>query len=270
MLRVIDVSSNQGRIAVAPIDCDAVITKATGGTSYVNECCDYVIQQCIKLHKPFGFYHFAHEYGRVKSPATEADYFIKNSKNYFTKGLAVLDYEVAINGRNYTQADINWVEQFIEYVHQKTGVYCLLYISKALLTGVGDWSKVAKVSGLWFAQYANNTPTGWTTKPWTDSRSIKPFTLAMQQYTSTGRIKGYNGNLDLSLFYGDLSTWKAYADPQHPIAHKPAEKPKEVKSMDYLTAFAKDVIKGKYGVGTQRKENIYKAVQKKVDELLKK
>lgn len=270
MLRVIDVSSNQGRIKIAPIDCDAVISKATGGDSYVNKCCDYVIQQCIKLHKPFGFYHFAHEYGRVKSPATEAEYFIKNSKNYFKKGIAVLDYEVAINGRNYTQQDINWIEQFIEYVHQKTGVYCLLYISKALVTSAGAWSKVAKVSGLWFAQYASNAPMGWTTKPWTDNRSTKPFNVVMQQYTSTGRIKGYNGNLDLSLFYGDLSTWKAYADPKHPIAHKPTEKPKEVKSMDYLTAFAKDVIKGKYGVGNQRKENIYKAVQKRVNELLKK
>lgn len=268
MLRVIDVSSNQGYIKIAPIDCDAVITKATGGDNYVNKCCDYVIQQCIKLKKPFGFYHFAHEYGRVKSPATEADYFIKNSKNYFKKGIAILDYEVAMNGKNYTQQDINWVQQFIEYVHQKTGVYCLLYTSKALLNGVGDWSKVAKIAGLWFAQYANNTPMGWTTKPWTDNRSTKPFNVVMQQYTSTGRIKGYNANLDLSLFYGDLNAWKAYADPKHPIVHKTPKKPQEDTKMDYLTAIAKDVIKGKYGVGNQRKENIYKAIQKRVNELM--
>lgn len=43
-----------------------------------------------------------------------------------------------------------------------------------------------------------------------------------------------------------------------------------------VTAVAKDVIKGKYGNGTQRKKNLeakgydYKAVQKKVNELLKK
>ena len=45
---------------------------------------------------------------------------------------------------------------------------------------------------------------------------------------------------------------------------------KEVKPVDYLTAFAQDVINGKYGVGQQRKENIYNAVQNRVDELLKK
>ena len=270
LLKVIDVSSNQGFIKIAPIDCDAVITKATGGNSYVNHCCDYVIQQCIKLNKPFGFYHYAHEYGKVNLPEKEADFFIKNTKNYFKRGLVVLDYEVPINGRNYTKTDINWIEQFIEYVHQKTGVYCLLYISKSLLYGTGDWSRVAKISGLWFAQYADNNRTGWTKTPWSDHKPTSPFNVVMDQYTSTGRIHGYNGNLDLSIFYGDKNTWNAYANPSKQIIHKPTEKTKEVKHMDYLTEFAKDVIKGKYGNGQHRKENIYNAVQKKVEQLLKK
>ena len=33
----------------------------------------------------------------------------------------------------------------------------------------------------------------------------------MHQYTSTGRIYGWSGNLDLSLFFGDENAWKAYA-----------------------------------------------------------
>ena len=37
-LRVIDVSANQGLINIAPIDCDAVIVKGTGGDNYVNDC----------------------------------------------------------------------------------------------------------------------------------------------------------------------------------------------------------------------------------------
>lgn len=270
MLRTIDVSSIQGLIKIAPLDCDAVIAKATGGNNYVNNCCDYVIQQCIKLGKPFGFYHFAHEYGQVHSPATEAQFFIDKSKNYFKKGIPILDYEVAMNGKNYTQADIDWIEQFMEYVHQNTGVYCLLYTSKDVVVHAGNWSKVAKMSGLWFAQYATNAPMGWTNKPWTDNNSTAPFNVVMQQYTSNGHIKGYNGNLDLSLFYGTRNTWNAYADPKQPNNTKTPEKPKEVAKMDYLTAFAKDVIAGKYGVGQQRKDNIYNAVQKKVDELLKK
>lgn len=270
MLKVIDVSSIQGRIQIEPIDCNAVIVKATGGNNYVNPDCDYVIQQCMKLGKPFGFYHFAHEYGKVSEPATEAKFLVDNTRNYFTHGVPVLDYEIAINGRNYTQQDIDWIEQFIEYVHQQTGVYCLLYISKSLITEAGDWSNVAKLSGLWFAQYAYNTPMGWTSDPWSDSKSTAPFNVVMQQFTSHGRINGYNGDLDLSLFYGDVNTWNAYANPQKPIVHTPADPTKEVKSMDYLTQFAQAVIRGEYGVMPQRKENIYNAIQKRVNELLSK
>ena len=269
MLKVIDVSSNQGLIKIAPIDCDAVITKATGGNNYVNDCCDYVIQQCIKLGKPFGFYHFAHEFGYVDSPEKEADFFINNTDNYFSHGIPALDYEVAINGKNYTQKDIDWIEQFINHVYQKTGVYCLLYISKSLVTSAGDWSNVANVAGLWFAQYADNNSTGWTSNPWSDNKTTDPFTVVMQQYTSHGSINGYNGDLDLSVFYGDINTWNAYVNPNQPIHHS-NDNMKDVKPVDYLTAFAKDVINGKYGVGQQRKENIYNAIQNRVNELIKK
>lgn len=264
MLRIIDVSSNQGLINIAPIDCDAVIAKATGGTSYVNDCCDHVIQQCIQLGKPFGFYHYAHEFGHVDTPENEANFLIKNTRNYFTHGVVALDYEVAINGHNYTQDDIKWIEQFIEYVHEQTGVYCLLYISKSLVTSAGDWSNVAKIAGLWFAQYADNNPTGWNTNPWSDNKPTTPFNVVMQQYTSHGRINGYNGNLDLSLFYGDNNAWKAYANPNNISVNHP-----ENNQVDYLTPFAKDVINGKYGDGQQRKENIFNAVQNKVNELIK-
>ena len=264
MLRVIDVSSNQGLINIGPIDCDAVITKATGGNSYVNDCCDHVIQQCITANKPFGFYHYAHEFGHVDTAENEADFLIKNTKDYFTHGIVALDYEVAINGHNYTQQDIDWIYQFINHVYQQTGVYCLLYISKSLVTSAGDWSNVAKIAGLWFAQYADNNPTGWTTNPWSDNKPTTPFNVVMQQYTSHGRVNGYNGDLDLSLFYGDNNTWKAYANPDNISVNHP-----ENNQVDYLTPFAQDVINGKYGDGQQRKENIYNAIQNKVNELLK-
>lgn len=213
-LRVIDVSSNQGLIKIDPIDCDAVIIKATGGVSYVNDYCDYVVQQCIKLGKPWGFYHYAHEFGQVSTPENEAQFFIDNTKNYFLHGLVVLDYEIAINGKTYTQQDINWIEKFINIVYQQTGVYCLLYISKDLVTSAGNWSNVAKMSGLWFAQYADNNHTGWISNPWSDNKPLYPFSVAMHQFTGRGLIKGYSNDLDLSLFYGDTTAWNKYANPK--------------------------------------------------------
>lgn len=264
-LRVIDVSSNQGLIQIAPVDCDAVITKATGGMNYVNDCCDFVLQQCFKLNKPAGIYHFAHEFGNINDPVAESNYFISNCKNYFGKVLVALDYEIAINGRNYTQQDVDWCSKFIQNVINQTGVTPLLYISKSLINAC-DWTNVTKLNvGLWYAQYADNNQTGWLNNPWDDGKSVSPFTVVLHQYTGHGRIRGYNGDLDLSLFYGDAQTWSKYANSND----NQSEKSGNMTSEDYLTAFAKDVIAGKYGNGDERKENIYNAVQKKVNELSK-
>lgn len=263
-LRIIDVSSNQGLINIAPIDCDGVITKATGGNNYVNDCCDYVLQQCYKLNKPSGFYHYAHEFGNINDPIKEANYFISNTDNYFGKSVPFLDYEVAINGRSYTDQDVQWCKSWLQYVKDKTGVTPLLYISKSVIS-VTDWSPVTNlnVAG-WIAQYADNNYTGWQDDPWTDNKPFTPFNVALYQFTSHGRINGYNGDLDLSLFYGDINTWNRYASINKPTNTTQSQ------STDYLTPFAQDVISGKYGNGEQRKENIFNAVQKRVNELTQK
>ena len=265
-LRVIDVSANQGLINIAPIDCDAVIVKGTGGDNYVNDCCDFVLQQCFKLNKPAGLYHYAHEFGNINDPIVESNYFIDNCKNYFGKVLVALDYEVAINGRNYTQQDVEWCYNFIQNVIKRTGVVPLLYISKSLISEC-DWSKVANANvGLWYAQYADNNQTGWLSDPWDDGKPTTPFSVVMHQYTGHGRINGYNGDLDLSLFYGDTNAWNAYTK-SHDTTNSNGGG--NVNQNDYLTAFAKDVLAGKYGNGNERKEKIYQSVQNKVNELSK-
>ena len=265
-LRVIDVSANQGLINIAPIDCDAVIVKGTGGDNYVNDCCDFVLQQCFKLNKPAGLYHYAHEFGNINDPIVESNYFIDNCKNYFGKVLVALDYEVAINGNTYTQQDVEWCYNFIQNVIKRTGVIPLLYISKALISEV-DWTPVTNmnVAG-WIAQYADDNYTGWQSDPWTDSKPFSPFNVVLYQFTGHGRINGYNGDLDLSLFYGDVNAWNAYTKSHDTTNSNDGD---NVKYNDYLTPFAKDVIDGKYGNGNERKEKIYQAVQNKVNDLSK-
>ena len=60
--------------------------------------------------------------------------------------------------------------------------------------------------GLWIAQYANYTPTGYQTTPWNEGA----YTCAIRQYSSCGTLAGYGGRLDLDKFYGDKNAWKAY------------------------------------------------------------
>jgi len=72
-------------------------------------------------------------------------------------------------------------------------------------------------NGLWIAQYADNNPMGWVDSPW----NTITVNHIMHQYTSTGRIYGWSGNLDLSLFYGDTNAWLAYAGATGQLAPTP-------------------------------------------------
>ena len=56
----------------------------------------------------------------------------------------------------------------------------------------------------------------------------------MFQYTSTGRLPGWNGNLDFDVFYGDKSAWDKYAKATKAVKPKPAG-PKWVKEKKTYT-----------------------------------
>ncbi|WP_262350441.1 LysM peptidoglycan-binding domain-containing protein, partial [Lactiplantibacillus plantarum] len=75
-----------------------------------------------------------------------------------------------------------------------------------------DWSSVVKANyGLWIAQY-NNYDAVIGYQPRDLYGSLKNWkTAVMFQYTSTGRLPGWNGNLDFDVFYGDKSAWDKYA-----------------------------------------------------------
>lgn len=202
----IDVSSWQFGIDVTQVPCDFVIAKATGGTRYINPDCDRVIQQCITNGKPFGFYHYAREVGSAASALQEANYFVDNCLNYFGKGIPVLDWE------EETELGVDWVFTFLEIVRGRTGVRPLVYMSKSVCREY-DWSSVVGNDyGLWVAQYADNNRTWYQEDPWSDNQGLGAWEFAaMHQYSSTGRLEGWDGNLDLNIFYGDREAWNKYA-----------------------------------------------------------
>lgn len=59
---------------------------------------------------------------------------------------------------------------------------------------------------LWFAQYADNNPSGWQANPWTDKNMVD-LNVVGQQYSSHGRIQGISGDVDLSIFYISRENW---------------------------------------------------------------
>lgn len=217
----IDVSSWQTGIDISQVKCDFVITKATEGTSYVNPDCDRVYQQAKSLGKNLGVYHYATGGNAV----AEANYFVDNITGYIGEAILVLDFE----GRAVNLGP-TWAKTFLDTVYTRTGVKPLIYMSASVVSRY-DWSSVrAGDYGLWIAGYSRgnsifygyNTdiPMNYNTGAWSDC-------VALYQYTSKGRLSGYNGNLDLNVFYGDKDAWNAYAGggnsvttPSNPVSNQ--------------------------------------------------
>lgn len=216
MLRVIDTSHWKADIVNTNVDIDAVYTKATEGNYYVDDSCDPIVEWAKKRGKKWGVYHFATN--RITDPVTEANFFVDNCLGYIGSGMLILDNE------NYRWSDgtfandannVGWAKAWLDQVYARTGVKPLIYMSLSVILGV-DWSPVINGGyGLICAQYQdNNNPipnfsydSGRDPNPHWDGN----VNDVMWQFTSTGRLDGYGGNLDCNFFYGDAKAWDAYA-----------------------------------------------------------
>ena len=205
VLNGIDIASWQTGINVGAngVAADFVIIKATGGTGYVNPDCDRAFQQAIDSGKKVAVYHYAHELGYQGTAQQEAEFFLKNVQGYIGKAILVLDWESDNKG------DVAWAKAWLDYVQSKTGVKPLFYTYTAVLNSY-NFSSIANADyGLWVANYGSDAAQGYSqpnppTSPYWKSTAI-------YQYTSNGRLSGWDGRLDLNVFYGGGTTWDTYA-----------------------------------------------------------
>lgn len=244
----IDISSHQTGINLAAVPADFVIVKTTQGNWYVNPDADRAYQQAKKAGKLLGIYHYIDGRGGA---AAEVDYFINNCRGYLGEALIAVDWEIDDNTQWGNTA---YLEQVVRGIIEKTGIRPLIYGMQA---GYAQLKSVAdKLNcGLWVAQYANYEPTGYQAHPWNEGA----YGCAIRQYTSAGRLAGYNGNLDLNIAYMDRNAWMKYAakNGNKPAAapSKPAPAPAK-KSEDTIAA---EVIAGKWGNGQDRINRLKKA-----------
>ena len=256
----IDISNWQAGINLSNIAFDFLIARATEGIGCVDKYCDGYIQQAIKLGKPFGFYHFARP---TNDPIREAEFFYNNCRGYFGKGIPILDWESG------NTSNVTWAKRWLDRVYQLSGVKPVIYMSESVVNA-NNWSAVAAADyGLWVAKYRDNNPDYNYNMANAGSRPhVKWWKFyCMWQWTSSGRLNGYNGNLDCDVFYGDRSTWDAYVG-KSTSATKPQPKP-VTKTVDQL---AEEVITGQWGNGSDRKKRLteagydYYAVQNAVNQ----
>ena len=252
-LNGIDISNWQAGINVPAVDADFVIVKATQGTDYTSPSMRSQADSTLSAGKLLGFYHYA----SGTSATAEADYFVNTIRDYIGRALLALDFEMGENSA-WDSNPNQWIKSFCDRVAETTGVKPLVYIPASGLNrtqGIGDY-------GLWVAQYADNNPTGYQDTPWNEGA----YACAMRQYSSAGRIGGYNGNLDLNKFYGDREAWNKYANPTgNATVQQTAQTAVDIE------ALARDVIAGKYGDGQNRRAALgsnYEAVQARVNQIL--
>lgn len=203
MLRGIDISSWQEGINLRDVivrnGLDFVVIKATEGTGFVEDTCDYWVQTCRSNGTLWGFYHFACH----NEPEEEADYFYHACLNYFGEGIPVLDVETGQDGQ--------WVQRFVDRLHALTGVYPIIYMSTGYVETMYG-TQVPSSCGLWAAQYPYYAH-GFDDIEFSDT--IAPWQFAaMWQFTSEGELDGYSGYLDLDYAFMDREAWGKYADPE--------------------------------------------------------
>lgn len=258
MLKGIDISHHQKGIDLGAIDTDFVICKATEGNGYTDEMCDTFYQKAKSLGKKLGVYHFARP-DLGNTPEAEADWFVKETLGYHKEAMLILDWESG------NLQDTTWARKWLDRVYSKTGVRPVIYMSASVMRSANWGDVVAGDYGLWVANYGSNDGTAQDSV--FDKYPLKYWDFyALWQYTSVGRLNGYNGNLDLNYFSGDSSAWDKYAGGS-PSSSKPSN-PVETKSTDDL---AREVMAGKYGNGEDRKNALgsrYDEVQARVNEIL--
>jgi len=75
-----------------------------------------------------------------------------------------------------------------------------------------NWSIISNTNPLWVAQYASMNPTGYQSKPWSDGKGYGAWSsAAIHQYSSSGSLSNWNGQLDLNWAYIDANQWKQLA-----------------------------------------------------------
>lgn len=249
-LNGIDVSNWQAGINLSVVPADFVICKATQGTGYTSPDCVRQVEQAMSAGKCVGVYHYI----AGGNANAEIDFFINSIKNWIGKVMICLDWE---SNQNSAWGNEAYLEQCIKRVIERTGVPPMVYASASVF----PWNVCKKYNcGCWVAQYANNDITGYQGTPWNEGA----YSCAIRQYSSSGRLSGYGGNLDLNKFYGDEKAWDAYVTGGGKVDVKPSKPATGTSPSGSTLDLAVGVMQGKYGNGDARKQalgNRYNEVQ---------
>ena len=248
MLKGIDVSSHNGNIdwGKVKLQIDFAIIRLGYGDNVERQDDSYFIKNvngCINNNIPFGvyIYSYALNLGGSESIQSEVDHTKKMLSKISKKPFCVYidmedDSTIKLGKTMLTNFALEFCKQ-IKNAGYKAGVYAnenwfRNYLQVSTIASFGY--------SIWCAKYSENKPNI------TSNYDI-------WQYSSTGRINGINGNVDMNYMYNNIIGNQSTSE----------------KTIDEL---AREVIAGKYGNGEARKKALgdkYNQVQERVNQLLK-
>lgn len=123
----------------------------------------------------------------------------------------------------------------------------MIYMS-AEVTRQFNWSTISSSNALWVAQYASMNPTGYQSEPWTDGKGYGAWSsAAIHQYSSSGSLANWNGQLDLNLAYINANQWKQLAGGSSTSQNNNNSNTNSQLEDDDLMKFTYEIIDAKTG-----------------------
>ncbi len=260
----IDVSSNQPAGIGSMVANDFVIVKASGNPpgfawDYINPYHAQQTNEALARHGRAGLYHFTYGIDAV----AEADLFLRVAEPYIGRVVLVIDYE----GDGALAQGREWLRTFIRRIKERTGINPIVYASSSVIVSqsLGDLC-AEEDCAIWCANYYRGYEiiNGYDTS----GCVIGYDGSALWQFTSVGRLDGYNDDLDLNVFFGDGDAWSAYATGNGSVIA-----PSDQAASKDIDTLASEVMAGKWGNGDERQRNLaaagydYDAVQARVNEI---
>lgn len=183
----IDISIYQQNIDLRNIDKNIkyVYIKATEGVNFIDKAFHKNTQNAKESGLKYGFYHFMSE---ATEPSQQAVDFYNAIKQYDYSLIPVLDIENNTKGRTKTQVT-DRVLQFLNKFKELTGIDCIIYTYTSFESAYLD-SRVVNYK-CWIANYngGNSYPNPIIFKSYVG-----------HQYSGTGAVQGYNGQIDVNNF----------------------------------------------------------------------
>lgn len=199
----IDISNHQGK---AQLDLDKLLTKhpeikvviikSSEGTHFDDAYDEEFIRIALAHGCIVGVYHYARP--DRNGWLAEAKFFMSLTKRYKGKVFYVLDWEV-----RKAASKVEWAECFLAYVAKETGSTPVFYSYESLINSA-NYSKLTKYP-LWVAKYRDyEADKNFDMSSAGSAPAVKWWSSYIGwQWTSVGRLDGYNGNLDCTAFYVD-------------------------------------------------------------------